>query len=80
LQLNYYEVPLAYNINQPTKPKAWNSEVYPISVFGFIEFFKINAKNISTSLLCMADYIRSRNVKKSSINDILELKSFDKAA
>jgi len=28
----------------------------------------------------MADYIRSRKVKKGSINDILELKGFGKAA
>jgi len=44
-----------------------------------MEFFKIDAKNMFTSLLCIMDYIRSRKVKKGSINDIPELKGFSKA-
>jgi len=76
LQLNYYEIPLAYNINQPTKYKAWDSKAYPIFIFESMEFFEIDDKNMFTSLLHIADYIKSRKVKKGLINDIPELKGF----
>jgi len=79
LQHSYYEVLLAYNINQSMEPNTWDSEAHPISIFGFMEFLEINAKNIYISLLHMATYIRSRKVKSGSINDVPRLKGFGEA-
>jgi len=79
LQCSHYEVPLAYNINQPIEPNAWDGEAHSISIFGFMEFLEIDAKNMYISLLCMVNYIRSRKVKSGSINDVPQLKGFGKA-
>jgi len=71
MQSTHYEVPLSYNINRPTEPNAWDGKAHPISIFGTIE---IDVKNIYTSLLCMANFIRSRKVKTGVINNIRNLK------
>jgi len=59
---------------------TWNSEAYPISIFGSMEFLEIDAKNMYTSLLCIMNYIRSRKVKSGLINNVLQLKGFGEAA
>ena len=76
----YYEVLLSYNINWPMEPNTWDGKAHPISIFGTIEFIKIDAKNIYTSLLCMADFIRSRKINTGVINNVKELKGFGDAA
>jgi len=38
-----------------------------------MEFIEIDAKNIYTLLLCMADFIRFKKVKTGMINNIKEL-------
>ena len=79
LQSSHYEVSLAYNINQPMESNAWDSEAYSISIFGFMEFLEIDAKNIYTLLLHMENYIRLRKIKLGLINDIFQLKDFGEA-
>jgi len=79
-QQEFYVVSLPYNINQLVKPNAWDSETCSISVFGIMEFLKIDSKNMFTLLLCMANYIRNKKVKKGKINDVSELKGFSEAA
>jgi len=64
----------------PMEANAWNSEAYPISIFEHIEFLEINAKKIFTSLLHMADFIRTRKVQQGKISDMAKLLDFDKAA
>jgi len=44
-----------------------------------MEFLEIDTENIYTSLLFMADFIRSREVQAESINNIPQLKGFDEA-
>ena len=44
------------------KANAWDGDAYPISIFGYMEFLEIDAKNIFTSLLHIADFIRTREV------------------
>ena len=61
------------------EPNTWDGKAYPISIFGFMEFLEIDAKNMYISLLYMANYIRSRKVKSGSINNISQLKDFGKA-
>jgi len=62
------------------EPNAWDGKVHSISIFGFMKFLEIDAKNMYTSLLCMANYIRSRKVKSGSINNVPQLKGFSEAA
>ena len=76
----HYEVSLSYNINQFIEPNTWDSKAHPISIFSTMEFIEIDAKNIYTSLLCMADFIRFRKVDTDIINNIKELKGFSDAA
>jgi len=76
----YYEVPLSYNINQPTEPNAWDGKAYLISIFSTMDFIKIDAKNIYILLLCMADFIRAKKVKTGMINNVKKLKEFGDAA
>ena len=45
-----------------------------------MEFLKIDAKNMFTSLLHMANYIRNKKVKKGKINDVPKLNGFGKVA
>ena len=79
-QQEVYEVPLAYDINQPTKPNAQDNEAHPISIFGIMEFLEIDSKNMYTSLLYMANFIRTRKVVNGKANNIPELKGFGKVA
>ena len=76
-QHSYYEVPLAYNINQPTEPNTWDGEAHSISIFRFMKFLEIDTKNMFTSLLYIANYIK---VKSGSINNVPQLKGFGEAA
>ena len=45
-----------------------------------MEFLEIDTKNIYTSLLCMASFIRSREAQAGSVNNIPQLKGLGKAA
>ena len=76
-QHSYYEVPLAYNINQPTEPNTWDGEAHSISIFRFMKFLEIDTKNMFTSLLYIANYIK---VKSGFINNVPQLKGFGEAA
>ena len=42
---------ISYKNNEPVKLNAWDSEAYPIFIFGTNEFLNIDSKNISTLLL-----------------------------
>jgi len=53
LDTMYFEILINYDINGPTEANVWDSEAHFISIFGHMEFLKIDAKNIFTSLLHM---------------------------
>ena len=80
LQQDFYTVSLSYNINQLVKPNIQDDEAYPILIFKIMEFLEIDLKNIFTLLLHTTNYIRNKKVEKGKINDIFELKGFNKAA
>jgi len=71
---------LVYDINQLVEPNTWNGEACSISIFRTMEFLEINLKNIFTSLLPIADYIRNKKIEKDKANDISELKGFSEVA
>jgi len=62
LDMLHFEVLINYDVNASTEASAWDGKAHPISIFGHMKFLKIDAKNIFTSLLCIADFIRARKV------------------
>jgi len=80
LDMLHFEVLINYDVNTSTEASVWDGEAHPISIFGHMKFLKIDAKNIFTSLLYIADFIRARKVQQGKISDIAELQGFGKAA
>ena len=80
LDMAYIEVLINYNINMPIEANTWNSEAYSISIFRHMEFLEIDVKNIFTSLLCMADFIKTRKVQQDKILNVAKIQEFGKAA
>ena len=68
-----FKVLINYKINTPTEANTWDGKAHSIFIFSHMEFLKIDSKNIFTSLLWMADYIRARKVKQGKILDVTEL-------
>lgn len=62
LDMMHIEVLINYNINTPTEANAWDGEAHLISIFSYIEFLEINAKNIFISLLHIANFIKAIKV------------------
>ena len=80
---DFMNVLISYNINQPVELNAWDGEAHPISIFGTMEFLKINSMNMTSLLLYMANmanFIRNRSVKCNMVNDIKQLQGFGQAA
>ena len=80
MQQKFHVVLLVYYINQLVEPNTWNGEACSISIFRTMEFLEINLKNIFTSLLPIAGYIRNKKIEKDKANDISELKGFSEVA
>ena len=56
---NVINIQLLYDPNRPIEPKLWDSNFYPISLHGSLEYLASDAKNIRKSIVCMAIYIKS---------------------
>jgi len=80
LDMAYIKVLINYDINVSIEANAWDGETYSISISKHMEFLEIDAKNIFTSLLYMADFIRTRKVQQSKILDIAKLQDFGEIA
>ena len=78
--MQYFEVFISYDINNPSELNSWDGEAYPIFIFGHREFLGINSKNIFTSLLWIANFIKARKVEKGKILDVTDLQRFSKVA
>ena len=78
--ITHIEVLINYNINAPIEADAWDGKAYPISIFGYMEFLEIDAKNIFMSLLYMANFIRARKIQQGQISDMVELQDFGEVA
>ena len=76
----FINVLISYNINQLVKPNAWDRKVYPISIFSTMKFLKIDSKNMSTSLLYMANFIRNRSIESNKVNNVNQLQDFGQIA
>jgi len=53
---------LPYNINQPAEPNSWDGKAHLISIQETMEFLEIDVMNITTSLLYIANYIKTNKV------------------
>lgn len=76
--IQHFEVSINYNINGPTEPNSWNGKAHPISIFRHMKFLEIDSKNMFTSLLQMADFIRARKGKKAKYQMLLTYKGLVK--
>ena len=52
------------------EPEAWDSEAHFPFLFNTMKFLEINTKNIYTSLLHIANFIKSREVQAGFVNNI----------
>ena len=62
------------------EPELWDSNFYPISLYGSLEHLASNANNIKKSLAHMAKYIENKKIEMSKSNNIKDFKSISKAA
>ena len=74
--------PLAipYEANSPADPNLWDGHFGSVSLFSTNEFLQSNARNISCSLIHIAQFIRQRNISNRDGNTIPQLNSFGEAA
>ena len=70
---------LPYEANVPADPDLWDGHFGPVSLFGTNEFLQSDAHNISCSLICMAEFIRQRNISNCDGNQIPQINSFGDA-
>jgi len=54
----FKNIPLLYDTCQPVKHNAWDSEAYSISIHISMKMLGIDAKNMTTSLLHMINFIK----------------------
>jgi len=75
----FEDVSLLYDICQLVEPNTWNGKAYPISIYSFIKLLDINAKNITTSLFHMMNFIKCQSIDQKYINDVQSLNGFGEA-
>lgn len=71
---------IPYEANAPADPNLWDGYFGAISLFSTNEFLQSNTQNISCSLICMAEFIKQRNITNHDRNKIPQLESFGEAA
>ena len=65
-------IKLPYDPQAPTKPGLWSGSFHPISLYGSIEHFTSDAKNIKVSLNFLAKYIQDKQVNSNKVNDLVD--------
>ena len=63
-------IQIPYDPQAPTEPELWSGSFYPISLYGSIEHFASDAKNIKISLNLLAKYIQGKQVNGNQVNDL----------
>ena len=63
-------IQLLYDPHAPTEPKLWSGSFHPISLYGSIEHFVSDSKNIKVTLNFLAKYIQGKQVNSSKVNDL----------
>ena len=65
-------VQLPYDPHAPTEPELWSGSFHPISLYGSIEHFASDAKNIKVMLNFLAKYIQGKQVDNNKANDLAD--------
>jgi len=63
-------IQLPYDLHVSTEPELWSGSFHPISLYGFIEHFALDSKNIKVTLNFLAKYIQGKQVNGSKANDL----------
>ena len=85
-QYNNSIAPVLNNISTPIgKSEAFNiTNMCSLQKFknihGSIKILNIDAKNMTTSLLCIMNFIKDQSIDQKSINNVQSLNGFSKAA
>jgi len=66
---------IPYEANSPADPNLWDGHFGSVSLFGTNEFLQNDARNISCSLIRIAQFIRQRNISDRDGNTITQLNS-----
>jgi len=69
-----------YEANAPANSNLWDGYFGATSLFGTNKFLLNDAQNISSSLICIAEFIKQRNITNRDGNKITQLDSFGEAA
>jgi len=75
-------VPLStipYKANAPADPNLWDGYFGATSLFGTNEFLLNDAQNILLSLICIAEFVKQRNIINRDGNKITQIDSFGEA-
>ena len=71
---------IPYESNALADPNLWDGHFGSVSLFGTNEVLQNDARNISCSLIRIAQFIRQRNISNRDGNTITQLSSFGDAA
>jgi len=63
-------IQLPYDIQAPTESELWSGSFHPISLYGSIEHFASDSKNIKVTLNFLAKYIQNKQVNGGKVNDL----------
>ena len=72
-------IQLPYDPHAPTEPELWSGSFHPISLYGSIEHFASDSKNIKVTLNFLAKYIRNKQVNNGKVNDLRDFNSMGDA-
>ena len=70
---------IPYEANSPADPNLWDGHFGSVSLFGTNKFLQSDARNISCSLIRIAQFIRQRNISDHDGNMFPQLSSFGDA-
>jgi len=70
---------ISYKANVTVDPNLWDGHFSLVSLFGTNKFLQSDAHNISCSLICIAKFIRQRNISNHDSNRIPQIDIFGEA-
>ena len=71
---------ISYKANDLADPNLWDGHFGPVSLFGINKFLQNNTRNISCSLIHIAELIKQRCITNQDRNKIPQLDTFGEAA
>ena len=72
-------IQLSYDPQTPTEPELWSGSFHLISLYGSIEHFTSDSKNIKVTLNFLAKYIQNKQVNSGKVNDLNDFDGMEDA-